>query len=221
MTFSYTRHLGLLLLCFGCALPLVAQRDTIQIRGQAFVLVTEEVVGNDDLQRQVHLLRLEGGRAKWLLRHTLLAESADCNSIALELGGYAVSDTGITFYTTWMHTAQALAGVCGVRKQDYRITDQGRLVQGERRCWVWLASAHPCLQGLESSQEAMLSELVPASVAADRRVFVACLEQEFGAQVASVSQRDALKQAVEAALATSTALAMRRQTEDLKWMLCK
>jgi hypothetical protein len=106
MTFSYTRHLGLLLLCFGCALPLVAQRDTIQIRGQAFVLVTEEVVGNDDLQRQVHLLRLEGGRAKWLLRHTLLAESADCNSIALELGGYAVSDTGITFYTTWMHTAQ-------------------------------------------------------------------------------------------------------------------
>ncbi|HEX2898503.1 MAG TPA: hypothetical protein VHS96_02175, partial [Bacteroidia bacterium] len=91
-------------------------RDTVEVQGTKFLFAetTDEV---DGIESQViNLVRLGQNGAKWLLKHTLHSESPDCNSLEVELGTYAVTDSNIVFYSAWMYSENALAGVCGVRK---------------------------------------------------------------------------------------------------------
>jgi hypothetical protein len=107
---------------------LFAQRDTLIINGHKFLFRFQHSNDPDhDSISDVQLYRIEQGNSKRLLSHRLFISDGDCNSEALELGGYTVYDSLITFYSFWCKAGDAPVSPFGARKQVYKVAADGKV----------------------------------------------------------------------------------------------
>lgn len=196
------------------------RRDTLVLQGHPFLLAEMEEDQGDLSVRAVHLVRIQQPHAKWLLKHVVHSESQDCNSSAYEFGAYATTDSSITFYTLWLHTSQALADVCGVRKQTYAVTETGRVHAATALLWVKAGPMHPCLADLTTSQEDWWQGEPSREARTDRRLFVQCMEQELGGRFVLGSEREALIQEVQEALQRQVQVVEKETTGLFELMRC-
>ncbi|MEY3444742.1 MAG: hypothetical protein RLZZ519_3023 [Bacteroidota bacterium] len=213
----------LLMMALGCGWPAFACsqiRDTVEIQGVKFLFAetTDEVDGVES--QVINLVRLGQNGAKWLLKHTLHAESPDCNSFEVELGGYTVTDTNIVFYTAWMYTNNAMAGVCGVRKQVFRVQANGKVDPGPSLFWVSVGPQHPCLQGIESTQEAIFKPLPSRQEHEDLLLFLQCVETEFQGDILLGVAMDSLIQEVTHALRKPMARVLKKYDGLMEFVKC-
>jgi hypothetical protein len=219
----YRMRKVLLMMAFGGIFPgiVAAQiRDTVEVQGIKFLFAetTDEV---DGIESQViNLVRLGQNGAKWLLKHTLHSESPDCNSLEVELGTYAVTDSSIVFYSVWMYSENALAGVCGVRKQVFHVAPNGRVNPGPSLFWVSVGPQHPCLQGLESSQEAMFETVPSEKEHEDGLLFRECIETEFQGDMLLGVAKDRLVSEVSEALRKPIAKIFKKYGGLVKFVKC-
>ncbi len=114
-----------LLILFCCTIiTTYAQEKIIHIGTHPFIIKNISSYNeNGDSTRQVELYR---GQTK-LLTHTISKAEGDCNSEAIELGTYALTDSTITFYSYWATAGDAPVDPFGARKQVYQVTANGNL----------------------------------------------------------------------------------------------
>jgi hypothetical protein len=195
-------------------------RDTVQIHGHTFLFAETTEEDNGEEIQVINLVRVDPLSSKWLLKHTLHAEFPDCNSIEMELGTYVVSDSGVTFYSAWMYTSNALAGVCGFRKQVYAVNPQGRVKPGPTLIWMEVGPMHTCLQGLESDQGAMFDAHPSKLALSERRLFEECMVSEFGGRFVDGGERELLIRETKAALAKEIEAAYEVESERMQFISC-
>ncbi len=213
----------LVVMTLGCGWPTVVCsqiRDTVEIQGTKFMFAEtkDEVEGVES--QVINLVRLGQNGAKWLLKHTLHSESPDCNSLEVELGTYAVTDSSIVFYSAWMYSENAMAGVCGVRKQLFRVSPNGKVSPGPSLFWVSVGPQHPCLQGLESSQEAMFEPLPSQKEHEDGLLFRECIETEFQGDMLLGVAKDRLVSEVSEALQKPIAKTFKKYGGLVEFVQC-
>lgn len=176
-------------------------RDTVTIRGYKFLFAETEEETDADKAVVINLVRIQAPVSKWLLKHTLHSESPDCTSVEYELGTYVVSDSSIAFYTVWGYTSNALAGTCGVRKQTFAVTAQGKVKPGPSLFWASVAPQHPCLEGLETSQEGFFIDHPTRQQLDDQAAFMTCMEESLGGRFVAGNAQKLLTQEAVAVLA--------------------
>lgn len=164
----------LMMLLTGC---LWAQQDTVVIRGYTF-LFNHAVHYDEIVTKEVGVSRLGPGPRKWLLSHKTEELVPDCNSIRVELGGYLVGDTTITFYTAWTFGGQTWADV-GVRKQVYRVARDGRV--SRIQSIVSLKSdLPPCFNSIEEFMYHPNNPTGDRTIAC--RLFFQCIRERYDAE---------------------------------------
>ena len=213
----------LVVMTLGCGWPTVVCsqiRDTVEIQGTKFMFAEtkDEVEGVES--QVINLVRLGQNGAKWLLKHTLHSESPDCNSLEVELGTYAVTDSSIVFYSAWMYSENAMAGVCGVRKQVFRVAPNGRVNLVPSLFWVSVGPQHPCLQGLETSQDAMFGPVPSQKEHEDGLLFRECIETEFQGDILLGVAKDRLVSEVSEALRKPIAKVLRKYDGLMEFVKC-
>lgn len=167
-------------------------RDTVSIRGFKFLFAETTLELQDEKIQEINLVRLDPGSSKWLLKHTLHQESADCNSVQAELGGYHVTDTSIVFYTVWMSSTQAMAGISGVRKQTYEVTATGKVRSGPCVLWVECGPQHPCIRDLSSGIDDLFGPSPSRKQVAEQKLYMHCMEAELGGKFAMWKDKQSL-----------------------------
>jgi hypothetical protein len=196
------------------------QRDTVRIQGHDFLLAETDESDEDVSKLVVNLVRIQQPASKWLLRHTLRETWSDCNSSAYELGAYSVSDSTFTFYTAWVHTSQALASVCGVRKQVYAVSQKGKVAEVSNVLWAYVHAGHPCLADLTTDQENWFRSNSSREERTDGKLFMHCMEQELGGRFVTGDEKEALVQECRTALKKQLAAVEKENAGLLELVKC-
>jgi hypothetical protein len=103
--------------------------DSMTINGTTFIFRTDTGITSacEGEVSIVTLIRVKDGKRTTLLSHVLESGMCDCNSVQLELGSWEVKDNLITFYSYWAKVGDAPGAPCGMRKQVYLVTDNGKV----------------------------------------------------------------------------------------------
>ncbi len=80
---------------------------------------------NDDTDQLVLSVR-KAGTDEEVLRHILVSQAEDENSIAIELGDYQWDKEKLTLYSYWAKAGPALGDPVGVREQLFSFTAEGK-----------------------------------------------------------------------------------------------
>lgn len=123
------RSIFLLLSCISLfAVKLQAQTDTLHINNTTFIAKTNHTAIGEYGKRDTILTfyRMEKGKPKQLLQHTLYNYGADCNNEFITKGSYTVQHDSIIFTST-IKQKTGLDPIADEERQIYRVEADGKL----------------------------------------------------------------------------------------------
>lgn len=124
------KYIFLSIILFLSSFEVLAVEDTVTISGFSYIIKKVEENGNElgEKVTYIHFKSLHQKAEKNTLKeHCLYDGIGDCNSESIELGGYKISDSSVTFYSFWCHTGDAPVSPWGARKQVFSPNRSGKL----------------------------------------------------------------------------------------------
>ena len=105
-----------------------SQTDTLHINGNTFItrITVTPLTEYGRHDTVLNFSRLENGRPKYLLQHTLYSYSADCNNEFITRGTYEVRHDSLIFNNT-IKQKTGLDPVADEEQQIYRVAADGKL----------------------------------------------------------------------------------------------
>lgn len=117
------------LLFFTCfSAVAMARTDTLHINGSTFITVIKVSQKTEYGKRDtlLDLYRLENGKPKYLLQHTLYSYGADCNNEVTTKGTYKIQHDSIIF-TSIIQQKTGLDPLPDAQQQIYTVDEHGKL----------------------------------------------------------------------------------------------